>query len=81
MAKNQVIELGMLVNIQLEGKKMRLIVTHLYAPEGEGYAGIDVKSPIGKNVLASISNGPALAALATAARAAYVKFYDTQIVW
>ena len=73
------LELGMIANVQVDGKRLRLLVCKRYGPEGEGYAGIDVRKPLGKRVLANMGDNDALLALAPAARKAYVRFFDTQI--
>ena len=80
MAKNTTLELGMMANVVINGKKMRLLVCRTNEPEAQGYAGIDVRSAIGKKVLMAMGNDEALKLLRTEARAAYIQFGDTQIV-
>ena len=80
MPKNTALELGMMANVVINGKKMRLLVCHLNEPEARGYAGIDVRSFIGKKVLMAMGLPEAMKMLASEARAAYIQFGDTQIV-
>ena len=80
MAKNQSLELGMMANVVIDGKKLHLLVCHLNEPEARGYAGIDVRSKIGKRVLMAMGSDDALKLLGREARAAYIQFGDTQIV-
>jgi hypothetical protein len=78
--KNAALEVGMMTNVVINSKKMRLLVCRTNEPEARGYAGIDVRSKIGKCVLMAMGNDDAMKLLGPEARAAYIQFGDTQIV-
>ncbi len=80
MPKNPTIELGMMVNVQIDGRKIRLLVVRTNAPEGQGYYGLDVRTSLGKQTLANMSNGTWLAANAEQARRERILFQDTNIM-